>query len=62
MSFSIDVREKDGLRTLHFESERVQGAMRLGRPWELAVEYTRVMMAALLLRKGGGLFLAGAAG
>ncbi len=51
--FSIDVREKDGLRTLHFESAWTQGAMRIGRPRELALEYTRVMMACLLLRKGG---------
>jgi spermidine synthase len=50
MSFSIDIREKDGLRTLHFETERVQGAMRLARPWELVLEYTREMMACLLLR------------
>ena len=50
MSFAIDIREKDGLRTLHFESERVQGAMRVGHPWDLALEYTRAMMAGLLLR------------
>lgn len=50
MSFYIDIREKDGLRTLHFESNRLQGAMRIGHPAELALEYTRVMMACLLLR------------
>lgn len=50
MSFSIDIREKDGLRTLHFESDRVQGAMRVDHPWDLALEYTRAMMAGLLLR------------
>jgi len=50
MEFSIDIREKNGLRTLHFGSDAVQGAMRLGHPWELALEYTRVMMASLLLR------------
>lgn len=53
MSFSIDIREKDGLRTLHFGSDRVQGAMRIAQPYELALEYTREMMACLLLRKGG---------
>lgn len=53
MDFSIVVREREGLRTLHFESESVQGAMRIGHPWELALEYTRAMMACLLLRKGG---------
>ncbi len=50
MDFLIDVREKDGLRTLHFESAFTQGAMRIERPWDLALEYTRVMMACLLLR------------
>jgi spermidine synthase len=50
MSFSIGISEKDGLRTLHFETERVQGAMRVGRPWDLALEYTREMMAGLLMR------------
>jgi len=50
MSFPIDIREKDGLRTLHFDSDRVQGAMRVGHPWELALEYTRQMMACLLMR------------
>jgi len=50
MDFSIDIREKDGLRTLHFESAALQGAMRLERPWDLALEYTRVMMACLLMR------------
>lgn len=54
MSFTIDIREKHGLRTLHFDSGWMQGAMRIGRPWELALEYTRVMMAVLLLREGGG--------
>lgn len=53
MSFSIDIREKDGLRTLHFESDRMQGAMRIGHPAELVLEYTREMIVCLLLRKGG---------
>jgi spermidine synthase len=50
VSFPVDIREKDGLRTLHFGSERVQGAMRIAQPDELALEYTREMMACLLLR------------
>ena len=53
MSFPIDIREKDGLRTLHFGSDRVQGAMRIGQPYELALEYTREMMACLLMRDAG---------
>lgn len=50
MSFSIDIREKDGLRTLHFDSDRVQGAMRIAQPDKLALEYAREMMACLLMR------------
>lgn len=50
MSCPIDIREESGVRTLHFGSEWVQGAMRIARPWNLELEYTREMMAALLLR------------
>lgn len=51
MATSIDIREEAGVRTLHFGSEWVQGAMRIARPWNLELEYTREMMAALLLRE-----------
>ena len=50
MAFSIDIREESGVRTLHFGSEWIQGAMRIARPWHLELEYTREMMASLLLR------------
>jgi len=50
MSFSIDICEKAGVRTLHFGSDWIQGAMRIGRPWHLELDYTREMMASLLLR------------
>jgi spermidine synthase len=50
MSFSIDISEEAGVRYLHFGSSWVQGAMRIARPWNLELEYTREMMAALLLR------------
>jgi spermidine synthase len=53
MGFTVEVREKDGLRALHFGSEWMQGAMRVDSPFELVFEYTRVMMAALLLREAG---------
>jgi spermidine synthase len=49
MTCSIDVREEAGVRYLHFGSEWVQGAMRIARPWNLELEYTREMMASLLL-------------
>ncbi len=50
MEFIIDIQERDGLRTMCFESKCVQGAMRIAQPWDLVLEYTQVMMAALLLR------------
>ncbi len=50
MSTSIDISEQSGVRYLHFGSTWVQGAMRIARPWNLELEYTREMMASLLLR------------
>jgi spermidine synthase len=50
MAMSVDIREEAGVRTLHFGSEWIQGAMRIARPWNLELEYTREMMASLLLR------------
>lgn len=52
MSFPIDISEEAGVRYLHFGSTWVQGAMRIARPWNLELEYTREMMASLLLREG----------
>lgn len=49
---SIDISEEDGIRYLHFGSEWVQGAMRIRRPVDLLLEYTREMMTGLLLREG----------
>jgi spermidine synthase len=49
MSTPIEIREDAGVRTLHFGSEWIQGAMRINRPWSLELEYTREMMASLLL-------------
>jgi spermidine synthase len=46
----IQVSESAGVRYLHFSSDWVQGAMRVARPWALELDYTREMMAALLLR------------
>ena len=50
MTTPIDIREEAGVRTLHFGSDWIQGAMRIARPWNLELEYTREMMATLLLR------------
>jgi spermidine synthase len=46
----IDISEEAGVRYLHFGSTWIQGAMRIARPWNLELEYTREMMASLLLR------------
>ena len=53
MSTPIDISEQAGVRYLHFGSTWVQGAMRIARPWDLELEYTREMMASLLLRDNG---------
>ncbi|MDX8380066.1 MAG: fused MFS/spermidine synthase [Gallionella sp.] len=50
MTTPIDISEQAGVRFLHFGSSWVQGAMRIARPWNLELEYTREMMASLLLR------------
>jgi spermidine synthase len=50
MALSIDIREEAGVRYLHFGSEWIQGAMRIARPWNLELDYTKEMMASLLLR------------
>ncbi len=47
---SIEASEESGVRFLHFGSEWVQGAMRIARPYALELEYTREMMACVLLR------------
>lgn len=48
---SVDISEEAGIRYLHFGSDWVQGAMRIARPWSLELDYTREMMAGLLLRQ-----------
>lgn len=48
----IQISESAGVRYLHFSSHWIQGAMRVARPWALELDYTREMMAALLLRSG----------
>ena len=45
---SLDVSEETGVRSLHFGSDWVQGAMRIKKPDVLELEYTREMLACLL--------------
>jgi spermidine synthase len=47
---TIEISEDAGVRSLHFGSDWVQGSMRIARPWALELDYTREMMASLLLR------------
>lgn len=54
MGSPIDVSEEDGVRYLHFGSRWIQGAMRIARPNALELDYTRDMMAPLLVRTGAG--------
>ena len=46
---SIAVNDARGVRTLHVGGEAIQSAMRLEDPYSLALDYTRCMMAFLLL-------------
>jgi spermidine synthase len=45
---SVEISEKDGIRSLHLGSETVQSSMKLADPTELVLSYTRAMMAFLL--------------
>lgn len=40
--------EQDGIRYLHFNSEWVQGAMKISKPSELVLSYTQQMMSWML--------------
>jgi spermidine synthase len=44
----LEVRERQGVRTLHLETDTVQSAMRVDAPYALELSYTRAMMAFLL--------------
>ncbi|MFV0284487.1 MAG: spermidine synthase [Castellaniella sp.] len=45
--------EEDGIRYLHFDSQWIQGAMRIARPSELVLAYTQQMMAWLMFAPSG---------
>lgn len=44
----LEVTEERGLRTLHLGSCAIQSAMRVSRPWDLELAYTRAMMGFLM--------------
>lgn len=50
----IEVVEERGVRTLRLGSRAIQSAMRVARPWELELIYTRAMMACLLFNDAPG--------
>ena len=45
----VEVSEERGVRYLHLGNEAVQSAMRIARPFDLELAYTRAMMAGLML-------------
>ncbi len=49
---TVEVTESRGVRQLHLGTQAVQSAMRISRPWDLELAYTRAMMAFLLFRAG----------
>ena len=49
-SGSVYVTERSGVRSLHIGSDTIQSSMRLARPNDLELAYTRSMMAFLLFR------------
>ena len=44
----LEVTEERGVRTLHLGSCAIQSRMRITRPWDLELAYTRAMMACLM--------------
>ncbi|WP_237173712.1 spermidine synthase [Paracandidimonas lactea] len=47
----LNILETDGVRTLHFGTLAVQGAMRVDRPIDIELEYVQQMMMWLLFRR-----------
>jgi spermidine synthase len=45
---AIEVTEERGMRVLHLGSLAIQSAMRVNRPWDLELAYTRAMMGFLM--------------
>jgi spermidine synthase len=45
---TVEVVEERGVRSLHLGTGAIQSSMRLSRPWDLELAYTRAMMAFLL--------------
>lgn len=48
---TVEVTESRGIRQLHLGTGAIQSAMRVNRPWDLELAYTRAMMGFLLFRQ-----------
>lgn len=60
---SVEVSERDGLRSLHLGTTTVQSTMRVADPVELVLSYTRAMMGFLLFHpRPRHLFMVGLGG
>lgn len=60
---SVYVSERFGVRSLHIGSDTIQSAMRIARPNDLELAYTRSMMAFLLFQdRPGRLLMVGLGG
>jgi spermidine synthase len=46
----LEVTEERGMRVLHLGSRAIQSAMRVSRPWDLELAYTRAMMGFLMFK------------
>jgi spermidine synthase len=46
----LEVTEERGMRVLHLGSQAIQSAMRVTRPWDLELAYTRAMMGYLMFK------------
>ena len=51
---TVYVSEKFGVRSLHIGSDTVQSAMRIARPYDLELSYTRSMMGFMLFNENPG--------
>lgn len=49
---TVEVTETRGIRHLQLGTQAIQSAMRISRPWDLELAYTRAMMAFLLFKPG----------
>lgn len=47
---TVEVTESRGVRQLHLGTGAIQSAMRINRPWDLELAYTRAMMGFLLFK------------